>query len=934
MANRSAQSVTADLRDTFIDRMATPSAFSDRRKELFMDFEVPIARKEHSLPDSTSNDPLSRRKPLIVDVEVSAANRSQGPTSAGTRSPKQQLVMDIEIPLGGTDPSSRSLNSLDGRRQLVMDVEVPSTARSHVSSPSAKYSPRVPILSDLPYFKQKLESPLSSNASPISAHLSLGKEVDRVEETESKKQRRVKINPGKSKQSAKPQPSSSARLHSRKPTRRPVNVKSDQQLLPLQKHLQDMKKGVSLQNKRMYGTDKPKVDKSQSRKTSPELKQIVMKKNPEVPSTPRVLSASSPHQSSKAQQKLTVPSTTTSTRCAPRSEKPLLLKATPKGSTRPADTEIASGRPSPRSTEGEEHDPPPLSANNQESTTSEIARQCDVHRSSERGKSIGCEASLDAHEGKPQKHLNFPDRHRLSGNLAILPNDMFENNLEDTQKVEDSSYTELVQKLIHQIVTFRASLNKSAVSCADVCTPAAATDLLNKGKTTYLVERFKQLDDNIGSVTRLLNSLFTQSKDYDDPKYARVAESEILEEDPRDVAEVALLDELFFPQKDPEEFRDAAVPKTKKSGARKALEDICQIRNRAPPKEQEILEGLPLRHWEGKSMVLSKPPPESPCTLHGNTQEPSDYSPAFNLCLTLKVGKLFLTESTLKEAGEFAPALSANRAAWSVKQGLKTSACLLTLSFPGLNYSKAAGKSAQEQSVTISPMQLDFSESYFGHESQLHWKSMKLQALELWKSERMIVCASLSWESGQSLTCQGSVLLEEVFGLMPKAFQTKLGLYRAKEGRSTIFEGKAANSSSNGSAVRTSLGSCLDRSAESVAQMEGTLAARLEIAIDVKIEDASGKPMMVHSRMSLMFQHYFHNSNNQSSTYVSAMKETIKFDCVVWTPPPSNFKTSPNERLVRCGGKPHFLCTSNKFSHLNKFKRESKCTCTSIVKGW
>ncbi|OAE24629.1 hypothetical protein AXG93_4080s1090 [Marchantia polymorpha subsp. ruderalis] len=838
----------ADLRDTFSDRTPTSSAFSDRRKELFMDFEVPIARKEPSLPDSSSNDPASRRKPLIVDVEVSAANRSQGPISAATRFPKQQLVMDVEIPRGQTDPFSQSRNSLERKRQLVMDVEVPSTARSHVSSPSAKSSPRVSILSDealspanftLPDVKQKRESPVSSNASPINAHLSLEKEVDRVEETESEKQRRAELHSGISNQSAKPQPSSSARLPSRKTTRRRVNANSDQQLLTLQKDSQDLKEGVSLQNKRMHGSDKPKVDKSQSSKIASVLKQTAKEKISKVPSSPKLYSASPPHQSSKAKPKRIVPSTATSTRVAPRSEKPLMRKASPKGSRKTAKT--TSGRLRRRSRGGGEHDPRLLPANCQESTTLENAGQCDVHRFSEGGKIDGCEASLDAHEGKPPKYLSFPDRHRLSGNLAILPSD-----LENNQDVGNSSYSELVQKLIHQIVTFRASLNKSAVFCGDVCPPAAANDLLNKGSTTYLEQRFKQLDENIGSVNRLLNSLFTQSKDYDDPKYARVAQSESLEEEPRDVAEVALLDELFFPQKDPKAFLDAAVPKTKKSGSRKALEDICQIHNSAPPNEQVILEGLPLRHWEGKSMELKsrlpKPPPESPCILHSNTQEQTDCSPALNLCLTLKVGKLFLSESTLKEAEEFVPTLSADRAAWSVKQGLKTSTCLLTISFPGLNHSKDAGKLAQEQSVTISPMQLDFSESYFGHESQLHWKSMKLQALELWKSEKMIVSVSLSWESGQSLICQGSVFLEEVFSLMPKAFQTKLGLYRAEGGRS-IFEGKAANSLSPGYVVRTSPGSCLDRSAES-AQMEGTLAARLEIAIDVKIEDASGKPMM------------------------------------------------------------------------------------------
>ncbi|KAL2643739.1 hypothetical protein R1flu_011326 [Riccia fluitans] len=322
-------------------------------------------------------------------------------------------------------------------------------------------------------------------------------------------------------------------------------------------------------------------------------------------------------------------------------------------------------------------------------------------------------------------------------------------------------------------------------------------------KSKNLVNSFKQLDDNVGSISRLLTSLLARS-DLDLPQYARVAQTEILEDDPVDVVEAALVEELLLAKREKVSSMGASKRETKSAEGK-----LCEIHTEETTKDQPLVDGLPLRQSEREHRVsktdLGKSLRESLC-IHGVTEKQRDNSPTYNLRLNLNVEKLIISESKLAKFQQ---------------QGGKPPTCLLTVSFPGINHCKDVGTSAPEQSITISPTHVAGSELYFGNESQLNWKNVQMQNLEIWKSCSIKTRVLLNWPIGQSLVCEGTILVEEVFSSMPKVFQTKLVLVRAKRSESEASESPRTEPEGSSALV----------------------AARLELAIDLLVETSSGKAM-------------------------------------------------------------------------------------------
>ncbi|KAL3696818.1 hypothetical protein R1sor_010894 [Riccia sorocarpa] len=747
----------ADAGDKFTKRILSPN----RQEHVF------FAEKVYSAPSSARSRQSVNAKRLIPDADIPLRNSHPIPTAAA---PVQQTI----------------------RKQLVLDVELPRQRRAQIvegylTSSSATSPPRIA------HFKDEIaSSPVADTAEQVLRSAEVLDSSDECPNLSGRSRQaaelvelaNTELIPGRIESPANIESSpGSSPSRSRRRKKRALQERAGAQSRKAKTLHYDSSKGASGQIR---------VEKAGVGLPQQEPKTKTTFKPPKIPkpggkglSESEVISDSSHEKSSRVRKKSPGPST-----------KILKVNAAPGPKTPPRFKDGTSlKRPETRGK------PKTYSKRSRPRAEEEkvSSSMYDLHASFEAEKNFGC----DLVQG--QRNLNPLDLHRLSGNLAILPEDMvgryLEGTLADREEDDSSLYQASLQKLIEQIAAFRATLvNSSVKALAERPKPPATTsDRTASTKNKNLISSFKELDNNVGSISRLLMSLLARS-DLDDPQYARVAQTELLEDDPSDVLQAALVEELLLAEREKESSTAPSKPEIKSAGEGKP----CDVHTEGDSKAPVFVDGLPLRHFEGEHKApkndTREPVRDSLC-IHGVTEKQRDHSPTFNLHLTLSVGKLLLPES---KPGHFR------------QHGGRLSTCLLTISFPGINHCKAAGSSAPEQSIAISPTLADGGELYFGNESQLNWKNVNRQSLEIWKARRISARALLTWDSGQSLVYQGDILLEEVFTSMPKVFQTKLVLVKGR------LENEAAEFATT--------------------QADGA-SATLELAINLLVADSSGKAL-------------------------------------------------------------------------------------------
>ncbi|CAM6129424.1 unnamed protein product [Calypogeia fissa] len=446
----------------------------------------------------------------------------------------------------------------------------------------------------------------------------------------------------------------------------------------------------------------------------------------------------------------------------------------------------------------------------------EPGEECDIHLESEEYAAVVNEQQLKS------------GWHELAGNLAILSGDepCSPNMGESRSEIFEA---ESLQRLIERLEAFQQALQKSsAAHIAD-----------SEGNTSLdLSERLRDVDENISSIsrhlTRLLPDLHIDHNlaDDDKPMFAHpvtLGDEELVGQDVTERND----QELCFQPKEnekPHQCMDAEQLQR--------LDGSCELHcdrpNEAPQMDIFFLSEKtqnfnqePENDKEEQKLTGSSRAPllHDCCEVHSDSQLNRDTSPELNLRLILNVGKLTFEELALTELGIVHTSVELKENAFG-SSVVQRSTCLLTVSVPGLVHSDHRGA---EQSLSISPVSLGRKEAYFGHESQLNWSGLRRETLKLWVAQTMKVSATMSWEYGDALICEGRVYLARVIDSMPQTYQTKLELRRV-----TNLDSK---SQYTGEPTRTT----------------ETAAAKIEIGITLLMEDMSGKPKMMGAWLYLSF---------------------------------------------------------------------------------
>lgn len=233
-----------------------------------------------------------------------------------------------------------------------------------------------------------------------------------------------------------------------------------------------------------------------------------------------------------------------------------------------------------------------------------------------------------------------------------------------------------------------------------------------------------------GLLAALLRKLHDERPPFKDEKTDRAYVNRILrfsntvvpidgQEDPQEVAEEALLKELFFPEQ-----QESPDQKT------------FNVTQKINSKDSEAL----AIERSGHNKHSSQGP----------------------LCLAISVENLILLDAYARD--------------------LTSCKCLLTLCFPAVKLLVADLRTSPEQVVSITPIARRQRELVFEHQSQFHWQLPSGESgMDTWRPQLVRVNVSFKWPSSDVVRCEGSIPLGRVVQSMPFPYFTDLHLTKVKE---------------------------------------------------------------------------------------------------------------------------------------------------------
>jgi hypothetical protein len=335
----------------------------------------------------------------------------------------------------------------------------------------------------------------------------------------------------------------------------------------------------------------------------------------------------------------------------------------------------------------------------------------------------------------------------------------------------------------------------------------------------------------------------------------------------RDVAELALLQALFFPDE-----KDDAVHSSTLFELHDELENNEEFRHsiQSPEWNKVVMRGRKV------GSVLSKAGRLNTDCLLGSMQDvklggEELHSPIQSLmmvgqrdhvgkivdgwCVRVTVGKIVLCNPALRDLVDVVMPIGLSP---KLKKTHPVCSCLLTVLFP------AIVQPSPEQHICISPVAFATREAIFDHQSQLCWKLLPNDAktLEHWRTQNLRVMVALSWQHEfETLECTGSILLENVVRSMPSTYQTSLGLtilhhdprphsrtsnnstwgqWRRNHGKRILERSKSLHTTCNSSTIGgTSQGRCLGQKTCQKKLGGESPVARIEIALQLSYGDST-----------------------------------------------------------------------------------------------
>ncbi|CAM6061680.1 unnamed protein product [Sphagnum tenellum] len=335
----------------------------------------------------------------------------------------------------------------------------------------------------------------------------------------------------------------------------------------------------------------------------------------------------------------------------------------------------------------------------------------------------------------------------------------------------------------------------------------------------------------------------------------------------RDVAELALLQALFFPDE-----KDDAVHSSTLFGLHDELENKEEFRHsiQSPEWNKLGMRGRKVGSDFSKAGRLN-----TDCLL-GSMQDvklggEESHCPIPSLmmvgqrddvgkivdgwCVRVNVGKIVLCNPALRDFVDIVMPIGLSQ---KLKKTHPVCSCLLTVLFP------AIVQPSPEQHICISPVAFATREAIFDHQSQLCWKLLPNDAktLEHWRTQNLRVMVALSWQHEfETLECTGSILLENVVRSMPSTYQTSLGLtilhhdphphsrtsnnstwgqWRRNHGKHILERSKSLHTTCNSSTIGgTSQGRCLGQKTCQKNLGGESPVARIEIALQLSYGDST-----------------------------------------------------------------------------------------------